>query len=166
MRSKILLLSSQNFLFSLILVIFFNFFFKFLAENPNTTNDIRTLRIFGHKKSIRTQRIRTLWVSNTTRDCCSAGAPYLKMYKLHLTRDFDVDLDAIDCHLKWLNYCQRCSMTFSTRNCLKKHHVRVHSENAPKPFLCSICGKTYTTRGNLNKHHKQNHIHENLPLTN
>ena len=44
---------------------------EFFLENSNKSSDIRINRIFGHKKSIRINRIRTNRVSNKSRDCCT-----------------------------------------------------------------------------------------------
>ena len=51
----------------------------------------------------------------------------------------DVDLDAIDYNLPWLNTCELCNKSYANRRYLQQHQRRNH----PPSFLCSICGKTY-----------------------
>ena len=53
--------------------------------------------------------------------------------------DPDVDLDAIDYNLPWLNTCELCNKSYANRRYLQQHQRRNH----PPSFLCSICGKTY-----------------------
>ena len=61
----------------------------------------------------------------------------------------DVDLDAIDYNLRWLNNCELCKKSFANRAYLQKHQRKVHPE-----FFCSICGKTYALKRNLLVHFK------------
>ena len=61
----------------------------------------------------------------------------------------DVDLDAIDYNLRWLNSCELCNKSYANRTHLQKHQREAHPE-----FLCSICRKTYSSQKNLLAHLK------------
>lgn len=61
----------------------------------------------------------------------------------------DVDLDAIDYNLRWLNSCELCNKSYANRTHLQKHQREAHPE-----FLCSICRKTYSSQKNLLVHLK------------
>ena len=70
----------------------------------------------------------------------------------------DVDLDAIDYNLPWLNKCETCNKTYVNRSGLLAHQRRAHFQNRPI-FLCALCGKKYLTKKGLSLHVLTIHIH-------